>query len=56
MIVLLIVFTLSLAGILYGKNAQSDERKRVDMEQVYSHYFPGELPELLLEPLPSFIL
>ncbi len=56
MITLTIVFTLSLAGILYGTNVQPDERENVDMEQLYSNYFPDELPELLFEPIPSFIL
>jgi len=55
MIVLTIVVTLSLAGILYGTNVQPDERGNVDREQLYTNYFPGELPELQFEPMPTFV-
>ncbi len=49
-IILGIVFTLSVAGILYGNHGQSDERETVSLEEAYAQ-FPEQMPEIVLNPL-----
>ena len=50
-ITLSIMFTLSVAGILYGSHVQSDGRETVSLEEVYAAQFPAQLPEIVLDPL-----
>ncbi len=51
-IILGIVFTLSVAGILYGNYGhQSDERESVSLEEAYSAQFPAQLPEIVMHPM-----
>ena len=50
-IILGIVFTLSVAGILYGNYGQSDERESVSLEEAYSAQFPAQLPEIVMPPM-----
>ena len=52
-IILGVLFTLSLAGVLYGKLVQPDEEKAVTAEQVYMNQFPA-MPEFIIEPMAGF--
>ena len=49
-ITLSIVFTLSVAGILYGNHGQSDERETVSVEEAYTAQFP----EIMLDPMVGY--
>ena len=55
-IMLSIVFSLSLAGILYGNHSQSDEREAVSLEEAYAAQFPEHLPELVMLPMTGIPL
>ena len=55
MVILSVLFTLSLAGILYGRLTQPDEGKVVTAEQVYMNQFPA-MPELIMEPMTGYPL
>ncbi len=50
-IILSIVFSLSVAGILYGNHGQSDERETVSLEEAYAAQFPEQLPEIVMHPM-----
>ena len=49
-IILSILFTLSVAGILYGNHGQSDERETVSVEEAYTTQFP----EIILNPMGGY--
>jgi len=55
-IILSILFTLIVAGVLYGTQDQSDQRKPVTLEQVYMNQYPNPMPDVILNPVTSFVL
>ena len=46
LITLSVLLTLSLAGILYSTQGQTDERKTVTLEQVYESQYPVSMPDV----------
>jgi len=46
-IIFSILFTLVLAGVLYGTQDRSDEGKTVTMEQVYMNQYPNPMPDVI---------
>jgi len=56
-IILSILFTLSLAGVLYGILLQSDEGETVTAEQVYMHQYPDPILDFVtLVPMTGYPL
>ncbi len=53
-IILGIVFTLSVAGILYANYGQSDERESVSLEEAYAAQYPEQMPEIVMNPLVGY--
>jgi len=53
-ITLSILFTLSLAGILYGNHVQSYKRETVSLEEAYAAQFSEQLPEIVFGPLVGY--
>jgi len=46
-ITLSVLLTLSLAGILYATQGQTDERETVTLEQVYKSQYPVSMPQVI---------
>ena len=55
-IILSVLFTLMIAGVLYGKNKQPDWVKIVTVEQVYMHQFPDSMSNVIIDPMVGFPL
>ena len=49
-ITLSVLLTLSLAGILYATQGQSDERKTVSLDQVYKSQYPAPMSGVIFTP------
>ena len=49
-ITLSVLLTLSLAGILYATQGQSDEREAVTLKQVYESQYPVPMPQVIFTP------
>jgi len=54
-VILSLLFTLILAGILYGKYGQSDEVENVTAEEIYMNPYPA-MPDFIPAPMPGFPL
>ena len=55
-IILSIVFSLSVAGVLYGNHNKADERETVLLEEAYTAQFPDQMPEVIMDPMVGFPL
>ena len=55
-IILSLLFTLILAGILYGKYVQQDEVEKVTLEEVYMDSHPNPMSNYIPDPMPGFPL
>jgi len=55
-VIFVLLFTLILAGGLYGTIDQLDEGKTVTAGQVYMSQFPDPMPDVILDPMPGFPL
>ena len=55
-IILSILFTIILAGVLYGTHDQPEEVKTVTAEHVYMNQFPHQMPDVILHPMTGFPL
>jgi hypothetical protein len=55
-IILSIVFTLFLAGVLYGTQDRSDERETVSIKEAYSAQYPDQMPYVIMNPMVGFPL
>ena len=55
-IILSVLFTLILAGVLYGTHDQPNEVKTVTAEQVYMGQYPDPMPDVILVPMTGFPL
>ena len=55
-IILSILFTLSMAGVLYGLLLQPDELETVTGKQVYVDQSPYQISEFIVDPAPGFPL
>lgn len=53
-IILSVLLALSLAGVLYATQEQSDERTVVSVEEAYTAQFPGQLPNVIMDPMVGF--
>ena len=53
-IILITVLTLSVAGVLFGNNLQSDEREAVSWEEGYMAQYPSQLPDFILDPMVGY--
>ena len=53
-IILSFLFTLVLAGVIYGKYGQTDEAETVTAEEVYPYYVP--MPDFIPDPMHGFPL
>ena len=49
-ITLSVLFTLSLAGVLYATQGKSNEGKTVTLEQVYKSQYPVQMPQVIFTP------
>jgi len=49
-ITLSVLLTLSIAGILYGTQGQTDERETVTLEQVYESRCPAPMSDVVFTP------
>ncbi len=45
-----VLFTLSLAGVLYGTQGNSGEEKTMTLEEVYQSQFPVQMPDVIVNP------
>jgi hypothetical protein len=55
-IILSVLFTLMIAGVLYGKNKQSEWVETVTSEQVYMTQFPDSMSNVIIDPMVGFPL
>ena len=55
-IILSVLFTLTIAGVLYGKNKQSEWVETMTAEELYTHQFQDSMPEVILDPMAGFLL
>jgi len=55
-IILSVLFTLMIAGVLYGKNKQPDWVGTMTAEELYMHQFPDSMPDVILDPMVGFPL
>jgi len=53
-IILIIVLTLSVAGVLYGYHLQTDVLQMLSLEEAYTTQFPGQMPDVVLDPMVGF--
>ena len=52
-IILIISFTLIVAGILYGTQGKSDKEETMTLEQVYQSQYPVSMPDVIINPEPG---
>ena len=50
-VILSIVLTLSVAGVLYGKHLQTDQREAVALEEAHAAQFSEHMFDLVLDPM-----
>lgn len=55
-IMLSIVLTLCVAGVLYGKHHQTDEREAISLEEAYNAQYPEQMPVVIPEPMVGLLL
>ena len=55
-IILSILFTIILAGGLYGAHLQLSKVETVTAEQVYMNQFPDPMPDVILHPMTGYPL
>ena len=56
LIILITVLTLSVTGLLYGSHGQTGNEGTVTLEEAYTSQFPGQMPDLVLDPMANFPL
>ena len=52
-IVIMVLFTLCLAGDLYNTLAQLDKLEPGTTEQTFATPFPHEMPDVIMSPMPG---
>jgi len=55
-VILTLMFTLIVAGVLYGTQVQTDEEEKVILEQAYMNQYPNPVPDFIPDPIPDFVL
>jgi len=55
-IILSVLFTLILAGVLYGAHLQLSKVETVTAEQVYMGQYPNPMPDVILVPMTGYPL
>ena len=55
-IICIILLTLCLAGVLYGKHHQPEEREPATLEEAYKAQYPEQIPDVIMGPVPNNIL
>ena len=53
-IVSVLLLALSIVGILYGTQDQSEKEEMVTIEQMYMDQSPNQMPDVVLDPMVGF--
>ncbi len=55
-VILILLFALGLAGILYGTPEKPDEKGMVTIEEMYMSELPDQMPDVVVDPMVGFPL
>ena len=55
-VILVLLFALSLTGILYGTPDQPYEEGMVTIEELYMSELPDQMPDVVVDPMVGFPL